>query len=184
MKRWVGILSGLLAALSCALGTALLLYVIGWPVREAQMHAWLSTMRTMPYALLTVFFALLLGALGVLTLYGLFSARFEKRTSAPIQRNALGETSIAFTALAQLCEHTAQRQKGVRSCRTKIRTVGDEVWIAVHVITAPSESLLALTHALQEAIAAQIEATVGTKVGRIDVTVDQTDEPIQTGRVQ
>lgn len=184
MKRWIGILSGLLAALACACGTALLLVAIGWPVREPQMHAWLGSMRIMPNVLLIVLLALLIGALGVLTLYGLFSARFERRTSAAIAKNALGETTIAFSALEQLCDRTVRQRSGVKSSKTKVYAVGDEIKISVHVVTQPTESLLALTHALQDAIAERITAVCGVQIGRIDVTVDQTDEPTHSGRVQ
>ena len=183
MKRWIGILSGFLAAAACALSTALLLVAIGWPVRETQMHDWLTRMRAMPQALLLVAAAILLGAIGVLTLYGLFSARFLRQTSAPIERNALGETAIAFTAIEELCDRTARRRSGVRSCRSKVTAIGNEITISVHVVTSPEESLLTLTHALQDELSARIQDVCGVKIGRVDVTVDQTDEPAAEKRV-
>lgn len=184
MKRWVGILSGLLGALACAFGVALLIVTIGWPVKETQMHAWLTHARTMPQALLLALFALIVGALGVLVLYGLFSAQFDRRTSAPIARDALGETSIAFSALSELSEQTVRSRADVKSCKAKVTAIGDDVRISVHVTTAPSTSLLALTHALQDAIRSRIQDVCGVQVGRVDVTVDQTDEPAADKRVQ
>ena len=184
MKRWVGLLSGLLAAAACALGTALLLFVIGWPVREAQMHDWLTQMRTFPAALILVLAAVLIGAAGVLTLYGLFSAHFTRRTSAPIERNELGETAIDFAAVQALCERTAGRRSGVKSCKCKVTAIGEQIFIAVHVVTAPTESLLRLTHALQEEIAQTLHDVCGVSLGKIDVTVDQTDEPETELRVR
>ena len=183
MKRWVGILSGLLGALSCACSFALLLIVIGWPVREAQMHAWLTTARTMPQALFLAAAALTLGALGVFVLYGLFFTRLNRRTSAPIERDALGETAIAFAAIEELCNRTAREKSDVKSCRTKVTAIGDDVRIDVHVVTAPTVSLLQLTHELQDLLAARIQAVCGAQVGQIDVTVDQTDESVSEKRV-
>lgn len=177
MKRWVGILSGLLAAAACALCFWMLLVVIGWPIGEARLLGWLSTIRRMPYALFAVFAALLFGAIGVLVLYGLFRAKYEKRTSAPIERNALGETSVAFGALADLASSTVKARTDVRSCRTNVSAIGDEIRISLRVVTAPTDSLLELTHALQDAVAARIKEVCGVAVGRVDVTVDQTDEP-------
>ena len=183
MKRWVGILSGLLAAAACALSFAILLVVIGWPVREARMLEWLSEMRRMPNALLLILASVLIGAVGVLALYGLFSERFSKRTSATIESSALGETSVSFSALEEIANRTAKRRSEVRSCRTKVTAIGDDVRISVRVVTAPTGSLLALTHALQDEIAAHIGELCGVTVGRVDVTVDQTDEKETDKRV-
>ena len=177
MKRWVGILSGLLAAAACALGFWILLVVIGWPVGEARLAEWLTGARRMPNALLLIAAALAIGAVGVLVLYGLFSARFAKRTSATIERSALGETSVSFAALEALSNRTAKANGDVRSCRTKVSAIGDDIRIEVRVVTAPTVSLLEITHSLQDAIAACIREVCGVAVGRIDVTVDQTDEP-------
>ena len=177
MKRWVGILSGLLSAAACALSFWIRLIVIGWPVGEARMAEWLSVIRRMPNALLTVAAALALGAAGVLVLYGLFSAKYSKRTSAPIERNALGETSVSFDAFADLAARAVKARPDVRSCRTKVTAIGEDVRISVRVVTAPAVSLLELTHALQDAVAGSIRTVCGVSIGRIDVTVDQTDEP-------
>ena len=184
MKRWVGILTGLLAVAACALSVILLLTVIGWPVRDNRMQEWLHAMRTMPLALLSVLIALVIGAVGALTLYGQFFARFSQRTNATIERNARGETAIAFSALCELCERAAKQHRGVKSCRSKITAIGDEIRISVRVVTAPAESLLALTHALQEEIAAHISDVCGVQIGRIDVTVDQTEESAPEKRVR
>ena len=177
MKRWVAILSGISGALACALSVTLLLITLGWPVKETAMHAWLGTVRVMPRALFTVLAALLIGALGVLTLYGLFSAHFTRRTSATLERSALGETAIAFSALEELINGTVRRRSEVKSVRTKITAVGDTVRMDVRVVTSPTGSLYQLTHALQEEIAAAVLSVCGVPIGQVDVTVDQTDEP-------
>ena len=176
MKRWVGILSGLLAAAACALGFVLLLIVIGWPVGEARLAAWLTVIRRMPYALLTVLAALLICALGVLTLYSLFGARYERRTSALLGRDELGELSVSFDALAEIANRAVRTRGDVRSCRTKVTAIGDDVRISVRVVIAPSASLLEMTHALQDAVASNIRTLCGVAVGRVDVTVDQAVE--------
>ncbi len=183
MKRTVKILSGLLAVLAVALAVCILLFVIGWPVAETRMQELLVSFRRLPTALLFVLAALLLGALGVLTLYGLFAEHYERRTSAAIERNALGETSVAYTALADLANQVVRRHAEVKNCRSKVKTIGDRVKIEVRVTTSPAVSLLALTHALQEEIAAQILAVCGVTIGSVDVTVDQTDEPEKPSRV-
>ena len=184
MKRWVGILSGLLAAAACALCFAVLLVVIGWPVGEARMLEWLTAVRRMPNALFAVLAALAIGAAGVFALYGLFSARFQKRTSAPIERTALGETSVSFEALAALSDRTVKKRNDVKSCKTKVTAIGDDIRISVRVVTTPTVSLLVLTHALQDEIAACIRDVCGVPIGRVDVTVDQTDERETDKRVK
>lgn len=176
MKRWVGILSGLLAALSCALGFAALLVVIGWPVGEARMTAWLTGARRMPQGLLLILAALLLVALGVFVLYGLFSQRFSRPTAAQIDTSPLGGTYVSFEALAALAERTVKKRSDVKSCKTKVTAIGGDIRIAVRVVTAPTVSLLTMTHALQDEIAACIRDVCGVPIGRIDVTVDQTEE--------
>jgi hypothetical protein len=47
----------------------------------------------------------------------------------------------------------------------------------VRVVTAPTVSLLEMTHTLQDEIDAAILSFCGTKVGRVDVTVDQAEIP-------
>ena len=180
MKRTVKILSGLLAVLAVALAVCLLLAVFGWPVSESRMHELLTAFRRLPAALLSVLIALLLGALGVFTLYGLFTEHFERRTSAAIERNALGETSIAYAALAELANRVVRSHTEVRGSKAKVRAIGDRVWIEARVTTSPAVSLLELTRSLQSEIAAQILAICGVSIGRVDVTVDQTDETDQS----
>ena len=54
---------------------------------------------------------------------------------------------------------------------------GNDVKIEVRVVTAPTVSLLEMTHTLQDEIDAAILSFCGTKVGRVDVTVDQAEIP-------
>lgn len=183
MKRTVKILSGLLAVLAVALAVCLLLFVIGWPVAETRAQELLLLFRRLPTALLTVLAALLLGALGVFTLYGLFTEHFERRTAAAIERNALGETSIAYPALAELANRAACRHAEVRNSRTKVKAIGDKIKLEVRVTASPAVSLLELTRTLQNEIAASVLAVCGVAIGSVDVTVDQTDEPEKPSRV-
>lgn len=183
MKRSVKILSGLLAVLALAACVAALLFVIGWPVGELRMHELLTNARRLPAVLLTVIAALGFGALGVFTLYGLFTEHFTRRTSAVIEKNALGEAGIAFDALALLVDTVVRANESVKSSKTKVSAVGDLVRIDVRVVTKPTVSLVELTHTLQDAIDAHIRTVCGVAVGRIDVTVDQTDEENKPARI-
>ena len=161
MKRTVKILSGILAVSAIALSVCILLIVIGWPVSETRMLELLVSIRRLPTALLTVLCALLLCALGVFTLYGLFSAHYQKRTSATIERSETGETAISFTALAELANQTARSHPEVKNSKARVTAIGDKVKIAVSVTTSPVVSLIELTHALQSEIAARILAVCG-----------------------
>ena len=82
-----------------------------------------------------------------------------------------------------LCDNSARtptpmsRIAVVKSCKTKVRAVGNDVKIEVRVVTAPTVSLLEMTHTLQDEIDAAILSFCGTKVGRVDVTVDQAEIP-------
>lgn len=183
MKRTVKILSGLLAVLAVALCVGILLAVIGWPVSEARLTELLARCRQLPTVLLSILAALLLGALGVFTLYGLFTEHYMRRTSAPIEQNALGEASVSFAALEALANSTAKEHTEVKSCKTKITAIGDSIKIAVRVVTAPTVSLLELTHTLQDDISNRIRTVCGVSVGRVDVTVDQTDEEPKPSRI-
>ncbi len=183
MKRTVKILSGLLAVLAVALAVCVLLYVIGWPVSETRLIALFTSFRRLPAALLTVFAALLSGALGVFTLYGLFAQHYERRTAASIERNALGETSVAFSALAELANQVVRRHPKVKNSKARVKAIGDMVKIEVRVTTSPANSLLELTRTLQNEIAAHILSVCGVAIGSVDVTVDQTDEPEKPSRV-
>ncbi|MBQ1565336.1 MAG: hypothetical protein IIZ82_04305 [Clostridia bacterium] len=99
------------------------------------------------------------------------------RKSALLERTALGETHVSFSTLAQIAECTAKSRSEVKSCKTKVRAVGNDVKIEVRVVTAPTVSLLEMTHTLQDEIDAAILSFCGTKVGRVDVTVDQAEIP-------
>ena len=180
MKRTVKILCGLLAALAVALSVCVLLIVIGWSVREVRMIEILAAIRRFPTALMSILAALLLGALGVFALYGLFSEHFMRRTSATIERNALGETSVSFTALADLANQIVRSHGEVKNSKTKVTANGNKIKIEVRVTTAPTISLLEFTHILQDQIAARILTVCGVPIGIVDVTVDQTDEPEKT----
>jgi hypothetical protein len=184
MKRTVKILSGILAVSAIALSVCILLIVIGWPVSETRMLELLVSIRRLPTALLTVLCALLLCALGVFTLYGLFSAHYQKRTSATIERSETGETAISFTALAELANQVARSHPEVKNSKARVTAIGDKVKIAVSVTTSPVVSLIELTHALQSEIAARILAVCGVSVGDVDVTVDQTEEAKKPSRIK
>lgn len=175
MKQAVRILSGFLAFLSVVCGVCLILTVIGWPVPPARMQELIGDLRHFPSALLVILAAIVLCAIGTLVLYGLIFARLSRRTSALIEKNALGETAVSFSALAQTAERVARSHRDVKSCRTKAYAIGSSVKIDVRVITAPTVSLLEITHALQDTIAAALKDLCGTEIGSVDVTVDQTE---------
>ncbi len=100
---------------------------------------------------------------------------FPKKT-AVLSRTALGETAISFSALGQLAERAAMRQKGVRACKARAYAVGSGVWIDVHAETPPELSLVEITHALENAIAAELLQICGATVGTVYVTVDQPEK--------
>lgn len=183
MKRIVKILCGLLAVLAVALCVGILLTVIGWPVREVRMQEWVGLIRRFPFVLLTIAAALIIGALGVFALYGLFSEHLERPTASTIEKNALGEISVAHDALETIANRIVNRHDEIKSGKTKIITIGDRVKIAVRVVTSPEVSLLTVTHALQEEIAVRVREICGVSVGTVDVTVDQTDEPPKPSRI-
>lgn len=183
MKRTVKILSGLLAVLAVALCVVILLAVIGWPVSEPRMQELLQKMRRLPAVLLTIAAAAAIGAVGVFALYGLFTEHIMRRTSATIDRNALGETSISFGALERLANTAALKHAEVRTSKTKVTAIGDSIRIAIRVVASPTVSLLELTHALQNETASYIRDVCGVSIGKIDVTVDQTEESDAHSRI-
>ena len=101
---------------------------------------------------------------------------FFSKKATVLDRTALGETAISFSALGQLAERAGMRQTGVRSCRARAYAVGDGVWIDVHAETPPELSLVGITHALENAIAAELLQICGSTVGTVYVTVDQPEE--------
>ena len=183
MKRTVKILSGLLAVLAVALCVVILLAVIGWPVSEPRMQELLTSVRRLPTVLLTLLAACGIGALGVFTLYGLFSDHIMRPTSASIAQSALGSAQISFDALTDIANATVRMHHDVKSSKTKVTAIGDQVKIAIRVVTSPTVSLLELTHTLQDDVASRIQEICGVSVGRVDVTVDQTDEPEKPSRI-
>ena len=183
MKRTVKILCGVLAVLAVALSVMILLTVIGWPVNEPRMQELLHSIRRFPTVLLTIAAAIAIGTIGVFSLYGVFTEHMLRPTSAAIERIASGETSISFTALETLSSAVARKQPDVASCKTKVTAIGDSVRIAVHVVASPTVSLLELSHALQNDITSYIRDVCGVSVGKVDITIDQTDLPDRQSRV-
>lgn len=183
MKRVVRILSGLLAVLAIALVVCALLAVIGWPVPPERMAEIFASARRMPNVLLTVSAALLLAAIGVFTLYALYAERFEKRTAALIERNAMGETSVSFSAIGELVNGLCKGRPDVKECKTSVTALGDQVRILVRVATAPTVSLLELTYALQSEISARVLEVCGAPIGSVDVRVEQTETEPKHARV-
>jgi len=183
MKRVVRILTGLLAVLAIALVVCIFLALIGWPVSPERLTELLSAARRMPNVLLTVSLALLLAAIGVFTLYALYAERFSRQTAATIERNAMGETSVSFSALSELATGVAKSRPDVKDCKTSVSSTGDRVRISVRVVTSPTVSLLELTYALQNAISKRILEVCGTPIGTVDVRVDQTDAEQKHARV-
>jgi hypothetical protein len=175
MKQAVRILSGFLAFFAVVCGVCLLLTAIGWPVSSARMQEIVEGLRRFPSVLFLILAAVVLCAIGTLVLYGLIFARVNRRTSALIEKNGLGETAVSFAALAQTAERVAKAHRDVRSCRTKAYAIGNSVKIEVRVVTAPTVSLLEITHALQDTVAAALNDLCGTEIGTVDVTVDQTE---------
>lgn len=177
MKKTVRILSGTLAFLSMVFGICLLLTAIGWPISAARFQELIGELRKMPSVLFLVLFALVCIAVGVLVLYGLIGERMNRKTVAMLDRNALGETYVSFSTLAQIAECAVKSRRDVKTCKAKVYAVGNSVKIDVRVLTAPTASLLEVTRALQDEINASILSLCGTTVGRVDVTVDQTELP-------
>ena len=177
MKRSVRILSGVIAFLAVLFGVCMLLTLIGWPVSPERLQELIDGSRRMPTVLFAVLSALLICAGGVFVLYGLIKGRLNRRTSALLEKTALGETAVSFASLAQIAEQTVIRRPDVGSCKIKVYAIGSSVRIDVRVVTSPTSSLLELTHTLQDEIAASIAQFCGTPIGTVDVTVDQTDAP-------
>ncbi|MBQ5991258.1 MAG: hypothetical protein IJL62_01780 [Clostridia bacterium] len=101
--------------------------------------------------------------------------RFRK--SALLEKTAFGDTYISFSTLAEIAERTAKSRSEVKSCKTKVRAVGNSVKIDVRIVTAPTVSLLEMTHTLRDEINAAIVSLCGAPVGSVDVTVDQAENP-------
>lgn len=177
MKRAVVILSGVLAFFAIVLGASLLLIAIGWPVRTERLQALVAGIRQMPAILLLVVIALVCMAVGIVVLYGMIGNHLNRRTSALLEKNALGDTAVSFTALAQITERTVKNRKDIRSCKVKVYAIGNSVRIDVRAVTSPTVSLLELTHTIQDEIDAAILAFCGIAVGSIDVTIDQAELP-------
>ncbi len=179
MKQAVRILSGILAFFTVVFGVGLFLTVIGWPVSPERMQELIYGLRRMPAALFAALSALIICAIGVFMLYGLICRRSDRKTSAPLEKNELGETSVSFTTLAQIAERTVKARSDVKSAKVKVGGIGSSVRIDVRAVTAPTVSLLELTHSLQSEIAEAITGICGVPIGTIDVTVDQTDDAQQ-----
>ncbi len=177
MKRTVGILSGIMAFLAIVFGVSLLLTAIGWPVSQERFATLIAQARQMPAVLFLVLSALLCIAAGIVILYGMITNRLNRRTSALLEKNALGETAVSFTTIAQIAERTLKNRSDVKSFRTKVYSVGSSVRIEVRAVTAPTVSLLEITRSLQDEIGTAIRTFCGTDVGTVDVTVDQAELP-------
>lgn len=177
MKRAVWILSGVLACAAVLLGIVLLLTAIGWPITAERLQTLIAKCRQMPALLLLVFIAFVCIAIGIIILYGMIGNRLNRRTSALLEKNALGETAVSFTALSQIVECTLKNRPDVKSFKTKVYAIGSSIRIEVRAVTFPTVSLLELTHSLQEEIHAAIAALCGVPIGSIDVTVDQAELP-------
>ena len=177
MKRAVGILSGVLAFAAVLLGIVLLLAAIGWPITTDGLQEMIAGSHRMPAVLLLVLIALICIALGVIILYGMIGNRLKRRTTALLEKNALGETAVSFAALSQIVDRTLKNRKDVKSSKTRVFAIGSSVRIEVRAVTSPTVSLLELTHSLQDEIRAAIVALCGVSIGSIDVTVDQAELP-------
>ena len=177
MKRTVGILSGIMAFLAIVFGVSLLLTAIGWPISPERFAALIAQARQMPAVLFLVLSALICIAAGIIVLYGMITNRLNRRTSALLEKNALGETAVSFSTLAQIAERTVKDRSDVKSFKTKVYAVGSSIRIEVRAVTAPTVSLLEVTHSLQDEIHAAIRTFCGTDVGTVDVTIDQAELP-------
>lgn len=177
MKRTVGILSGVLAFAAIMFGACLLLTAIGWPLSTARLQTLIAESRQFPAVLFLVLSALIFMTVGALILYGMIGNHFNRRTSALLETNALGETQVSFTALAQIAERVLKNRSDVKTFKAKVYAVGNSIRIDVRAVTAPTVSLLEMTHALQNEIRSEIYEICGTEVGCVNVTVDQADLP-------
>ena len=177
MKRTVGILSGILAVGAVLFGIVLLLVAIGWPITTEGLQNMIANSRRMPAVLFLVLIAFVCIAFGVIILYGMIGNRLNRRTTALLEKNALGETAVSFAALSQIVESTLKNRKDVKSAKTKVYAIGSSIRIEVRAVTSPTVSLLELTHSLQDEIHAAIVALCGVPIGSIDVTVDQAELP-------
>ena len=177
MKRVVKILSGVLAFLTLVFSVCLLLIAIGWPISTERMQTMIGSLRRMPHVLILIVSAFALIAIAIVVLYGMIGEHFNRRTSALLERNALGETSVSFSTLSQIAQQTVKSRSDVLSCKTKVHAIGNSVRIEIRVVSLPTTSLLELTHALQDAVASAIFEYCGTTVGTVDVTVDQAELP-------
>ena len=175
MKKTVKILSGVFAFLTVVFGICVLLLLIGWPVSPEHLQEMILNMRRMPAVLIVIGAALILSAGGVFVLYGLIRERVNRRTSALLEQNSLGETAVSFDSLAQIAERVVKGRKEVSSCKTKVYAIGSSIRIDVRVAAAPTASLVEMTRSLQNEISAMIETVCGTPIGLVDVTIDQTD---------
>lgn len=177
MKRAVGILSGILAFAAVVSGVILLLAAIGWPITTEGLQTMISGSRRMPAVLFLILIALVCIAIGVIVLYGMIWNRLNRRTTALLEKNALGETAVSFAALSQIVDRTLKNRTDVKSSKTRVYAIGSSVRIEVRAVTSPTVSLLELTHSLQDEIHAAIVALCGVSIGSIDVTVDQAELP-------
>ena len=106
--------------------------------------------------------------------YSMIGKRINRRTSALLEKNSLGELYISFAALTQIVERAVKARSEVKSSKTRVHAIGNSVRIDVRAETSPTVSLPAITHALEDAVNAAILAACGTVVGKTDVTIDQT----------
>lgn len=113
-------------------------------------------------------------------LYGLIHGRRNRRDTAPLDKTALGETSVSFAALSQIAQRTIERRPEVKSAKTKVSAIGSRIRIEVRAVTGPELSLPEVTHSLENAIAAAIADVCGKPIGVVDVTVDQTYDQKRT----
>ena len=177
MKRAVGILSGFLAFLAIVFGVSLLLTAIGWPVSPERFGILVAKARQMPTVLFLILASAVFVAIGIIVLYGMLFKHFGRRASVLLEKNALGETAVSFTALSQITERILKNRNDVRNAKTKVYAIGSSVRIEVRAVASPEVSLLEMTHSLQDEINTAIIAYCGTSVGSIDVTIDQAELP-------
>ena len=102
---------------------------------------------------------------------------FHHKTATVLEQNASGETAVAFSALKEFVVRIVKRRSEVTACKAKVYAVGNSVRIDVCAVTPPEVSLIEITHALENAIKAELFALCGVNIGVVDVTVDQTETP-------
>jgi uncharacterized alkaline shock family protein YloU len=175
MKRTVWVLTGILAFSSIVFGACLLLLAIGWPVTPERFQVLAVEARRMPAVLILIFTALICMAIGIVILYGMIWNRMNRRTNVLLEKTALGETAVSFTALNEIVERTLKNRKDVKNGKVKVHAIGSSIRIEVHAVTAPTVSLYEITHSLQDEIHAAIQSICGVSIGTIDVTVDQAE---------